>query len=67
MTHGSTNPRDTSRDAAFVPVSTVRRVLYLSHKTVLNLINTGEIPARRYGRSYRIPRKWLDEQLECAQ
>jgi len=54
------SPQGTS---AFVTVGEVARQLRVSNMTVYRLINAGEIPALRIGRSYRLRVEDVDAYL----
>ena len=42
-------------DVAFLTVAEVARLMRVSNMTVYRLVHAGELPAVRFGRSYRIP------------
>lgn len=44
----------------------VASLLALSRSEVYRLIERGQIPAVRIGRSLRVPRRWVDEQAAVA-
>ena len=46
--------QDPSTDTDFVTVAEVARALRVSNMTVYRLVNSGQLPAVRVGRSYRI-------------
>jgi len=41
--------------------SEVAALLGISRSTVFRLIESGEIPAVRVGRSVRVPRRWVEQ------
>jgi len=60
----STEPqRDDSR-AQFLTVAEVAETLRLSRMTVYRLIHSGELPAMRVGRSFRVPQSAVDALVE---
>jgi excisionase family DNA binding protein len=42
-------------DVTFLTVAEVARLMRVSNMTVYRLVHAGELPAVRFGRSYRIP------------
>ncbi len=46
--------RSTTSDPDFLTVAEVARALRVSNMTVYRLVNAGQLPAVRVGRSYRI-------------
>ena len=54
------SPQETS---AFVTVGEVARQLRVSNMTVYRLINAGDLPALRIGRSYRLRAEDVDAYL----
>jgi excisionase family DNA binding protein len=55
-------PLDSSH-TRFMTVSEVAAVLRVSSMTVYRLINAGQLPAVRIGRSFRVPAEELDGYL----
>ena len=51
--------------SAFVTVGEVARQLRVSNMTVYRLINAGELPALRIGKSYRLRADDVDAYLEA--
>lgn len=47
-------------------VAEVARLLQISEATVYRRIERGDIPALHFGRSVRVPRWWITEQLGDA-
>lgn len=43
--------------------SEVAELLYIGKNTIYDLLNSGEIPAFRIGRSWKIPRNSLEEYI----
>ncbi|HUS62114.1 MAG TPA: helix-turn-helix domain-containing protein [Acidimicrobiales bacterium] len=54
----------TSNAARFLTVAEVANALRVSNMTVYRLVNAGELPAARVGRSYRIRPEDLDRYLQ---
>ena len=42
-------------DVRFLPVAEVAELMRVSKMTVYRLVHAGELPAVRFGRSYRVP------------
>lgn len=53
-------------DMAFLTVAEVAGVLRISTMTVYRMVHTGELPAVRIGRSFRVPAKAVREYLAAA-
>lgn len=53
-TMGETSARAAASDTDFLTVAEVARALRVSNMTVYRLVNAGQLPAVRVGRSYRI-------------
>lgn len=51
-------------DAKLLRVSEVARLLSVSRSHVYRLIETGEIPAKRLGRTVRVERSWVDRLIQ---
>ncbi len=51
--------------SAFVTVAEVAKRLRLSNMTVYRLINSGELPALRIGKSYRLREEDVDRYLSA--
>jgi excisionase family DNA binding protein len=56
--------RDPRRDG-FASAEEAGRFLCLSRPMITKLVNNGEMPHKRFGRSLRIPWNWLLDQVEC--
>jgi excisionase family DNA binding protein len=54
-------------DLAFLTVSEVAEVMRVSKMTVYRMVKTGELPATRIGRSFRVPAKAVRDYLDAAQ
>lgn len=52
-----------STHTRFMTVGEVAAVLRVSNMTVYRLINAGQLPAVRIGRSFRVPEEELDRYL----
>lgn len=50
----------------FLAVADIATYLEITPRTVINLINRGDLPAFRVGREYRIPRNGFKNFLESA-
>ena len=58
----SSNSGDIS-EAKFLTVAEVARVMRVSKMTVYRLVHSGELPAVRVGRSFRVPEDAVNEYL----
>lgn len=56
MTQGQSEP-------AFLTVAEVADVVRVSRMTVYRMVHSGELPAVRVGRSFRVPRSAVDTML----
>lgn len=52
--------------ARFMTVAEVAEVMRVSKMTVYRLVHAGELPAVRFGRSYRVPENAVQEYLRAA-
>jgi excisionase family DNA binding protein len=50
----------------FLTVAEVARIMRVSKMTVYRLVHSGELPAVRVGRSFRVPEKAVHDYLEGA-
>jgi len=50
----------------FYTVAEVAARMRVSKMTVYRLVHAGELPAARVGRSFRVPRRAVDEHLRTA-
>ena len=50
-------------DRRFLTVAEVAAVMRVSKMTVYRLVHSGEMPAVRVGRSFRVPEKAVDDYL----
>ncbi|MCP2261711.1 transcriptional regulator, AlpA family [Streptoalloteichus tenebrarius] len=50
----------------FLTVAEVAAIMRVSKMTVYRLVHSGELPAVRVGRSFRVPEKAVNEYLENA-
>ncbi|MCK9919842.1 helix-turn-helix domain-containing protein [Microbacteriaceae bacterium K1510] len=48
-------------DVQFLTVAEVADVMRVSKMTVYRLVHSGELPAVRFGRSFRVPASAVDE------
>ncbi|MCQ1999650.1 helix-turn-helix domain-containing protein [Arthrobacter zhaoxinii] len=53
-------------DVRFLTVSEVAGVMRVSKMTVYRLVHSGELPAVRFGRSYRVPESAVQKVLRDA-
>jgi excisionase family DNA binding protein len=61
----STNP-DGLREVRFLTVAEVAAVMRVSKMTVYRMVHSGELPAVRVGRSFRVPEKAVQDYLKSA-
>jgi excisionase family DNA binding protein len=54
-------------DVALLTVAEVAAVMRVSKMTVYRMVHSGELPATRVGRSFRVPAKAVREYLANAQ
>lgn len=52
--------------ASFMTVAEVAEVMRVSKMTVYRLVHAGDLPAVRFGRSYRVPENAVQEYLRAA-
>ncbi len=50
-------------DVQFLTVAEVASVMRVSKMTVYRLVHSGELPAARVGRSFRVPRSAVEDYL----
>jgi excisionase family DNA binding protein len=53
-------------NAKFLTVAEVAQVMRVSKMTVYRLVHAGEMPAVRFGRSYRVPENAVEQYLKGA-
>lgn len=53
-------------NASFMTVAEVAEVLRVSKMTVYRLVHSGEMPAVRFGRSFRVPEEAVNQYLKGA-
>lgn len=53
-------------NARFMTVAEVAEVMRVSKMTVYRLVHSGELPAVRFGRSYRVPENAVEDFLRSA-
>ncbi|MFT4211881.1 MAG: helix-turn-helix domain-containing protein [Microbacterium sp.] len=51
-------------DTRFLTVAEVAEIMRVSKMTVYRLVHAGELPAVRFGRSYRVPQSAVDELVQ---
>ena len=59
----STTPERPLGDVRFLTVAEVASVMRVSKMTVYRLVHSGEMPAVRVGRSFRVPEQAVDTYL----
>ena len=60
-------PRDsTLSEMRFLTVAEVARLMRVSRMTVYRLVHSGELPAVRVGRSFRVPERAVHDYLSQA-
>ena len=53
-------------DVRFLTVAEVAEMMRVSNMTVYRLVHSGELPAVRVGKSFRVPEKAVHEYLQGA-
>lgn len=53
-------------DAKFMTVTEVADMMRVSRMTIYRMIHAGELPAIRFGRSYRVPQNAVEEILSSG-
>ena len=51
-------------DARFLTVAEVADMMRVSRMTVYRLVHSGDLPAIRFGRSFRVPEAAVEEALQ---
>jgi excisionase family DNA binding protein len=66
--HGSARAGGDARlsEVKFLTVAEVAQVMRVSKMTVYRLVHSGELPAVRVGRSFRVPEQAVQEYLRDA-
>jgi excisionase family DNA binding protein len=54
------------KDVRFVTVAEVADMMRVSRMTVYRLVHSGELPAIRFGRSFRVPESAVEQLLHTA-
>ncbi len=54
-------------DAHYLTVAEVALAMRVSKMTVYRLVHAGELPAVRFGKSYRVPEQAVEEYLSAEQ
>jgi excisionase family DNA binding protein len=54
------------REVRFLTVAEVAAVMRVSKMTVYRMVHSGELPAVRVGRSFRVPEKAVQDYLKSA-
>ena len=63
---GSPHAEDRLSEVKFLTVAEVATLMRVSKMTVYRLVHGGELPAARVGRSFRVPRRAVEEHLRTA-
>ena len=53
-------------DPCFMTVTEVAKLLKVANMTVYRMVGTGELPAVRVGRSFRVPERAVHDYLQAA-
>lgn len=53
-------------NGTFLTVAEVAEIMRVSKMTVYRLVHSGELPAVRVGRSFRVPEKAVNEYLDAS-
>ncbi|MFF2050371.1 MULTISPECIES: helix-turn-helix domain-containing protein [Leifsonia] len=53
------------KDVRFLTVAEVADMMRVSRMTVYRMVHSGELPAIRFGRSFRVPESAVDQALEA--
>ena len=54
------------KDVRFLTVAEVADMMRVSRMTVYRLVHAGELPAIRFGRSFRVPESAVEHMLQAA-
>jgi len=54
------------KDVRFLTVAEVADMMRVSRMTVYRLVHSGELPAIRFGRSFRVPESAVEHVLQTA-
>lgn len=54
------------KDVRFLTVAEVADMMRVSRMTVYRLVHAGELPAIRFGRSFRVPESAVEHLLQAA-
>ena len=60
------SPEANFSNARFLTVAEVAELMRVSKMTVYRLVHSGEMPAVRFGRSYRVPENAVEQYLKGA-
>jgi excisionase family DNA binding protein len=63
---GKMSPEANFSNARFLTVAEVAELMRVSKMTVYRLVHSGEMPAVRFGRSYRVPESAVEQYLKGA-
>ncbi len=56
--------KDDGRPSGLASITAAAEFLSLSRNKLYQLVNSGEVPSRKFGRSVRIPWQWLYQQAK---
>lgn len=59
----SASPRQLTPDPKFLTVAEVAEMMRVSKMTVYRMVHSGELPAARLGRSFRVPLHAVEEYI----
>ena len=59
-------PEQNFSDVNFLTVQEVAELMRVSKMTVYRMVHAGELPAVRFGRSYRVPQNAVEAYLKAA-
>ena len=63
---GNMAPEQNFSDVNFLTVQEVAELMRVSKMTVYRMVHAGELPAVRFGRSYRVPQNAVEGYLKAA-
>lgn len=66
MPSNSKNDTSPSRQTKFLTVAEVATIMRVSKMTVYRLVHSGELPAARVGKSFRVPEQAVHDYLDNA-
>ncbi len=60
------SPRPLTPDPKFLTVAEVAEMMRVSKMTVYRMVHSGELPAARLGRSFRVPAHVVEEYIRVS-